>query len=375
MGIIDEYKKPENLRTLANYLRNHGPKSKTATQHDKRVEYFRGNRLMESLIENDEKPFTKWPKTLPKVSDKSDGKKICDLLIENNYFHRSEKATNVKSSKGVILKVSKINVYEETESSYYTWMYEGSMMWSNIGTILLITIVIGFTLLPIWPVFAKKGLWYIAVTFLITIIGFTLIRTILFMLIWITGYEFWILPNLWDESLAISDNFKPIYSFESSAEGQLYYRLGLSGTFIGFIFWVMTQPTEFDSFIQGQKSFIDDLYSGNLLSDVASTHKANLDKINNPMGSRKAIPSFEDLLRDDFIPSSRKESPENDLANDGSNNSNSNAPVDVDQMMEDTLQADADMEAMLEELTRQEEEEEAAEAAAAAQGEAGKDET
>ena len=29
-------------------------------------------------------------------------------------------------------------------------------MWSNIGTVLLIAAVIGFTLLPIWPDIAKK---------------------------------------------------------------------------------------------------------------------------------------------------------------------------------------------------------------------------
>jgi len=45
-------------------------------------------------------------------------------------------------------------------------MYAGSMVWSNMATAAVIIVVIGFTLLPIWPEFAKKILWYFSVTFL-----------------------------------------------------------------------------------------------------------------------------------------------------------------------------------------------------------------
>ena len=38
-----EYQKPEGLRTLANYLRSqNGVKSRSAIEHEKRVEYFKG---------------------------------------------------------------------------------------------------------------------------------------------------------------------------------------------------------------------------------------------------------------------------------------------------------------------------------------------
>ena len=39
-----EYKQPEGLRTLANYLRgNHGIKVRSGIEHEKRVDYFKGN--------------------------------------------------------------------------------------------------------------------------------------------------------------------------------------------------------------------------------------------------------------------------------------------------------------------------------------------
>lgn len=286
MTVPDTFKDPSALRTLANYLRSsNGVKTKTATQHEKRVDYFRGYRFMECVVEED-KPLQKWPKTLPKITDQGVAREIAELMIQNNFFHRSEKVPDKKR----MLRMCKVNVYEE--SGYYTWMYEGSMMWSNIGTVLLIAAVIGFTLLPIWPDIAKKVLWYMSCTFLIFTLSFCLIRALLFLFGWIVGYEVWIFPNLFDESLTFQDSFKPIYSFEQTAEGQGYYRLGMVAALIGFVAWAMTQPTEFDTFIQGQKHFLDDLYSGNLLADVAADHKANLD------GVKRKVPTFEDLLRE-----------------------------------------------------------------------------
>jgi translocation protein SEC62 len=285
-SVPSEYKDPSGLRTLANYLRSsNGVKTKSATQHEKRVDYFRGYRFMECVVE-DEKPLPKWPKTLPKITDQGVAREVAELMIQNNFFHRSEKVPDKKR----MLRMCKVNVYEE--SGYYTWMYEGSMMWSNIGTVLLISAVIGFTLLPIWPDIAKKVLWYISCTFLIFTLSFCLIRALLFLFLWILGYEFWVFPNLFDESLTFVDSFKPIYSFEATAEGQGYYRVGMVFGLIGFVAWAMTQPTEFDTFIQGQKHFLDDLYSGNLLADVAADHKATLD------GVKRKVPTFEDLLRE-----------------------------------------------------------------------------
>jgi hypothetical protein len=40
-----EYKTPEGLRTLANYLRTkNGVKGKSGIEHEKRIDYFRGRR-------------------------------------------------------------------------------------------------------------------------------------------------------------------------------------------------------------------------------------------------------------------------------------------------------------------------------------------
>jgi translocation protein SEC62 len=171
-------------------------------------------------------------------------------------------------------------------------MYAGNMMWSNIATGLVIFAVVGFTLLPIWPDYAKRILWYLSVTFLIFTLSFCLIRFVLFMVLWLFGYEFWIFPRLFDESLSFQDSFKPIYSFEKGSTGQGYYRIALLLGLVGFTYWAYTQPTEFDGFLAAQKDFIDDLYSGKLLADVAFDPREHMNQQN------KKVPSLQDLLKE-----------------------------------------------------------------------------
>lgn len=171
-------------------------------------------------------------------------------------------------------------------------MYAGSLLWSNIATFAIIAIVIGFTLLPVWPEFAKKILWYFTCTFLIFLVIFILLRLAAFLILWVIGYEFWVFPRLFDESLSFQDSFKPVYTFEKGAPGQGYYRISLLIALIAFVFWAISQPTEFDGFLQAQKEFIDDIYSGNLLTDVSQVHKDTLDR------TKSRIPDLEALLRD-----------------------------------------------------------------------------
>ncbi len=228
----------------------------------------------------------KWPKSIPRITEEEVAVKVAEALIHAGFFHRSEK---VKEKKGY-LKFTQQNNFDV--KGYYTWMYAGNMMWSNIATGLVIAVVIGFTLLPIWPDFAKKILWYCSVTFLLFVFAFLLVRFLAFLVMWLVGYDFWILPRFFDESLSFQDSFKPIYSFEKGSSGQGLYRLGTVLLLVGFTYWACTQPTEFDGFLQAQKDFIDDLYSGKLIADVAFDPREHMNK------NGKKVPSLEDLLKE-----------------------------------------------------------------------------
>lgn len=162
------------------------------------------------------------------------------------------------------------------------WIWEGDQTMSNWMTGGLIVLFLLVTCFPIWPNILKLILWYISCTALIVIVLTILIRWFMFLFVWIFGYEFWILPNLFDEERTVVDSFKPVYSFEKTGPGQLWWRIAVAGGFAGFVYWAYTQPTEFDAFMQSNRQFVDDLFEGNLLSDTSQLVRISVSVLLDP---------------------------------------------------------------------------------------------
>jgi translocation protein SEC62 len=153
-------------------------------------------------------------------------------------------------------------------------------------------LIIGFLFcvcFPIWPGFLRLFVWYMSVTFLLLTFGLITLRALIFLFTWMIGYELWILPNLFDESLGFVESFIPVYTFEKTKPGQLYFRLGTAVAFFSFCWWAITQPSEFDGFVSAQGDFLKDLYAGTLISDMSQADKENIDK--------PKMQSLEDLLK------------------------------------------------------------------------------
>ncbi|CAM9240355.1 unnamed protein product [Phaeothamnion confervicola] len=275
---VGKWETPEGLKKVADFVRGrNGMPTRPAVlqKPEKRVEYFKGDKLLRFLVENTHKKR-------PDIKTEEEAIRICTGLLRHGYFHGSDKV-----SRGVVvLKDAK----DYSKTGYYTWMYEGRQAFSNLLTTLIIVGFLLITCFPIWPMFLKVWMWYLSVTLLVFMLGFLLIRFLVFFGLWIGGKEFWILPRLFDETLGFTESFTPLYSFEPGPKGQGYWRLAALGGVAAFFYWAYTQPTEFDSFIAAQREFLDDLYEGNLLSDVSQESRENIDK--------PRTKSLEEILRE-----------------------------------------------------------------------------
>ncbi|GMI46122.1 hypothetical protein TrCOL_g12754 [Triparma columacea] len=277
---MEFYDEPKGLIALCVYLRSKdGPSVREAVLSDKRVLYLKGEKLITSMVEPKK---GKWPKNLPKITDRTDAVKIARNLCKAQYLLRAEKV-----SKG-ILQMSRNKEFEE--SGYYAWLFEGDQTYSNLLTGVVIVGFLACVCFPIWPQFLKVWVWYLSVTFLISIFGLCILRLVVFLTVWVCGFEFWILPNLFDESLGVAESFIPLFTFNKAGAGQGIYRAGLVVLLAWTIHWAISQPTEFDGMIKAQKGFLDDLYSGNLLSDMSQQSKDDIDK--------PRMKSLDDLLQE-----------------------------------------------------------------------------
>lgn len=273
------YDDEENLKKLCDFLRGkEGPAVREAIEMDKRVHYLKGEKLVNFLVEP--KKGTKWPSNLPRFKTRQEAIAVCKDLCRTQFIHRSE-----KRGKGDLI-VSRNRDFDE--SGYFTWLYEGDKTFSHMMTTLLIGGFLFCTCFPIWPNFLKVFVWYMSVSLLIFIFFLVTIRAVMFLFIWILGFDCWFLPNLFDETLSFTDSFKPVVSCEKTKAGQLPYRIGVAVAFVSFCYWAVTQPSEFDGFKKAQVDFIKDLYEGTLLSDMSQKDKDDIDK--------PKMPSLEDLL-------------------------------------------------------------------------------
>lgn len=273
------YEDEANLKKLCNFLRStDGPSVREAIEMDKRVYHLKGEKLVNFLAEP--KKGTKWPKELPKFTSRQEAINVCKELCKYQFIHRSE-----KRGKGDLV-ISRNRDFDET--GLFTWIYEGDKSFSHLMTTILISGFLFCVCFPIWPNFLKIFVWYLSVSFLIFIFFLITTRGLLFLFVWILGYDCWFLPNLFDESLGFVDSFKPVITFEKTKDGQLMYRIGIAVAFFSFCWWAVTQPSEFDGFVSAQGDFIKDLYAGTLISDVSQSDKENIDK--------PKMDSLEDLL-------------------------------------------------------------------------------
>lgn len=274
---FDRHVDKDKLKKFADFLRGkNGPKTKDATMQGKRVEYVKGDKLVAYLCKKDYAA-----KDRPEQLTKAEGTAIGSHLLKNSYIHKAVRHPEQKKE----LFVTKPQTFEL--DGFYVWMYEGSTSFKNLMTGALIATAIALTLFPLWPQSMKVVIWYISVTFLVFMMVFIVVRLLLFFVGWILGYEFWVLPNVFDDDATVSESFDPYWSFEPTGEGQMSYRIGSLVFVFSIGYYIANQPTDWDVVVDAQYQFMSDLYSGNLLSDSSQEDKDNIDKV---------IPTVEELL-------------------------------------------------------------------------------
>lgn len=147
--------------------------------------------------------------------------KLGSELLNLGFISKAVSSTKSSSSAGKEKKNRPdrlVAVQRDTKlfdkECYYVIEYEGDSSWQHF---LLACIIIGVLLVcmwPVWPIWAKIGIWYLSVIFLSLYFGVLILRAVVYTAFWVVGFDFWIFPNLNDEYCGFLDSFKPAYSWE-----------------------------------------------------------------------------------------------------------------------------------------------------------------
>jgi len=173
---------------------------------------------------------------------------------------------------------------------FYAVSYEGPKGMQHFLLALLISSVLLVVMFPMWPMWAKIGIWYLSVIFLTFYFGILILRMVVYVIFWIVGVDFWILPNINDEYCGFLDSFKPAYSWERRKDDifMLVVRFG-SLIIVAVAVEQISQTTSW--------SDVQDLVT----SSYGDILDWGIEKLNPQLAgsAREMLPSVDELMKDD----------------------------------------------------------------------------
>jgi len=101
-----------------------------------------------------------------------------------------------------------------TDKGIYMIIEENSKSTQSFYLILVVIVVLALMCFRLWPMWLKKGIWYISFYLLVFLIVTAILRLILWGVLYHFGLEFWLFPNYFIDSNDPRDSFLPVYSFE-----------------------------------------------------------------------------------------------------------------------------------------------------------------
>jgi translocation protein SEC62 len=213
-----------------------GIKTKSASEvGKKKVDYFRGKDFKKFLLENETLLTKKCHAALNSalegkhpVSEKDVERMGHELIARNFCYKAMYKPLNAAKNEDGSEKTKKWpdRVARTTNQKFdcegfYVITYEGSSSMQHFLLALIIAGVLLACMFPVWPMWAKVGIWYLSVIFLTLYFGLLILRMVIYTMFWIVGFDFWIFPNINDEYCGFLDSFQPLYSWEKRKDDAL----------------------------------------------------------------------------------------------------------------------------------------------------------
>jgi len=211
-----------------------GIKTKSASEvGKKKVDFFRGKDFKKFMLESHGLLKKKCQPALEEAfppegnppADEKEAERIGDELIQRGFCYKAAYAPLVKKDDSAKKKwpdrLGRTPQQKFDCEGYYVITYDGGGGMQHFLLTLIIAGVLLACMFPVWPMWAKVGVWYLSVIFLSLYFGVLILRMVVYTAFWIIGFDFWIYPNINDEYCGFLDSFKPFYSWDKRSDDAL----------------------------------------------------------------------------------------------------------------------------------------------------------
>lgn len=177
-----------------------------------------------------------------------------------------------------------------SDKGLYMVMDTTSQSTQTLYLVLIVVVILMLMCFRLWPLWLKKGIWYISFYLLVFLIATAILRVILWGILYHFGLEVWLFPNYFIDSNDPRDSFLPVWSFEVRDDmfdvRSIVFRL-LSGALIVYMCYQFCQDEKniedlqdlaqnglTDLFEYGQEFMV----GGNALGDNSKKNETEEDK-------------------------------------------------------------------------------------------------
>ena len=135
-----------------------------------------------------------------------------------------------------------------TETGIYMIMErEGDKKTASMYLILMVIAVLALMCFRLWPLWLKKGIWYVSFYLLVFLVVTAILRVIIWGFFYHFGMEIWLFPNYWIDSNDPRDSFLPVWSFEKREDmmefRSIIFRL-ISGSLCAYMIYQFCQDEQ-----------------------------------------------------------------------------------------------------------------------------------
>lgn len=214
---------------LANFLRDNSVlKQRDGSLQTNTVQFFRFKRCVRALLSQEYKDLQKNPKNqLPAISNEEQAKQAFITLIKAQLLIPAEKLSTAKAKELQLHPKKGLPCFQPTQRAelkpdeYYVWLYKKKNPLDLVYGALIVIAIFTLILFPLWPMFMRKGVWYLSVGAL-GLIGLFFVIAIIRLIIFVITYftvapGLWIYPNLFADC-GFFDSFKPMYEWNYPKE-------------------------------------------------------------------------------------------------------------------------------------------------------------
>jgi len=208
-------KAPPDLRKVAMFLRSGkaGIKVRVGALNGKRFDYFKGKSAIKALLS----PAYAKQKGLPKITTETEAVTVLSAVNAFAFFLRVQRGAPSGSSSSSPKVLQVIPEQKFVADEYYVWFFEGSQWTTYAGAVLMVGLMLGGVMFPLWPPIMRLGVYYLSMGMLGLIglfFGIAIVRLIFYIItVVVASPGIWIFPKLFAD-VGFVESFIPLWEWD-----------------------------------------------------------------------------------------------------------------------------------------------------------------